>query len=176
MADFVAAYFVIDVVFIAIFIFFILVLFGAEPSLLYGFILAVGVMIFACPCALGLASLMSIMVATGRGATQGILFRDAAAIEHFCKIDTLIVDKTGTLTEGKPVFESIQVMDGFSEQDILQMAASLDQGSEHPMANAIVQAAKEKHITLNKVEGFESSTGIGVSGLVNGKKLVLGNK
>jgi Cu+-exporting ATPase len=176
MADVVAAYFVIVVVLIAISTFFIWGFWGPEPSWLYGLINAVAVMIIACPCALGLATPMSIMVATGRGATQGILFRDAAAIEHFGKIDTLIVDKTGTLTEGKPVFESILCLEGFLEEDILQLAASLDQGSEHPMANAIVQAAKEKQLILSKAEEFESKSGIGVSGIVNGKQIILGNK
>lgn len=176
MADSVAAYFVVTVVLIAIATFFIWGLFGPEPSWLFGLINAVAVMIIACPCALGLATPMSIMVATGRGATQGILFRDAAAIEHFGKIDTLIVDKTGTLTEGKPVFESIQSVNGFSEENILQMAASLDQGSEHPMADAILQAAKNKKLVLSKVENFESGTGIGVSGVVDSRKLALGNQ
>jgi len=118
---------------------------------------------------------MSIMVATGKAATQGILFRDAAAIENFRKVDTLIVDKTGTLTEGKPRFDRIVTNTGFTENEVLQLAGSLDQGSEHPLADAIVQAARERGLILGKVEGFESITGIGVRGSVDGKQLALGN-
>ncbi len=118
---------------------------------------------------------MSIMVASGKAATQGILFRDAAAIENFCKVDTLIVDKTGTLTAGKPQFERVIAAAGFTEDDILHLAASLDQGSEHPLADAIVKGAKAKNLALEKGGNFESSTGIGVRGVVAGKKLALGN-
>jgi Cu+-exporting ATPase len=118
---------------------------------------------------------MSIMVATGKAATQGILFRDAAAIENFRKVDTLIVDKTGTLTEGKPRFDRIVTNKGYTEDEVLRLAASLDQGSEHPLADAIVKAALERGLALDKVDGFESSTGIGVRGSVGGKQLALGN-
>jgi len=135
----------------------------------------VAVLIIACPCALGLATPMSIMVATGKAATQGVLFRDAAAIEHLRKVDTLIVDKTGTLTEGKPVFDRTIAAPGYSEDEVLRLAASLDQGSEHPLADAIVRAARERGLKLDKAESFESSSGIGVRGNVAGKSLALGN-
>jgi Cu+-exporting ATPase len=135
----------------------------------------VAVLIIACPCALGLATPMSIMVATGKAATQGILFRDAAAIENFRKVDALIVDKTGTLTEGRPQFERAVASPGFTEDEVLRLAASLDQGSEHPLANAIVRAARERNLALATAGSFESGSGIGVSGRVDGKKLALGN-
>jgi Cu+-exporting ATPase len=133
------------------------------------------VLIIACPCALGLATPMSIMVATGKAATQGVLFRDAAAIENFRKVDTLIVDKTGTLTEGKPAFDRAVAAAGFTEDEVLRLAASLDQGSEHPLADAIVRAARERGLALDKPQAFESSSGIGVRGSVAGKALALGN-
>lgn len=175
MADKVAGYFVMTVVSIAILTFFAWGVFGPEQGWVYGLINAVAVLIIACPCALGLATPMSIMVATGRGASHGVLFRDAAAIENFRKIDTLIVDKTGTLTEGKPVFDSAIPVGSHQESDILHWAASLDQGSEHPLADAIVKAARERGLALEKVDGFESASGIGVRGSVGGKKLALGN-
>ena len=175
MADHVAGYFVVGVVSIALMTFFGWGLFGPEPSWIYGLINAVAVLIIACPCALGLATPMSIMVATGNAATQGVLFRDAAAIENLCKVDTLIVDKTGTLTEGKPRFDSVVATSGYTENEVLRLAASLDQGSEHPLANAIVDRARERGLALDKADGFESSTGIGVRGNVSGKPLALGN-
>jgi len=175
MADHVAGYFVVTVVVIAILTFFAWGIFGPEPSWVYGLINAVAVLIIACPCALGLATPMSIMVATGKAASQGVLFRDAAAIENFRKIDTIIVDKTGTLTEGKPRFDRIIANKGFTEDEVLRLAASLDQGSEHPLADAIVQAAREKGLVLDKVEAFDSISGIGVKGIVTGKALALGN-
>ena len=175
MADQVAGYFVVAVVSIALLTFIIWGVLGPEPSWVFGLINAVAVLIIACPCALGLATPMSIMVATGRAATQGVLFRDAAAIENFRKVDTLIVDKTGTLTEGKPRFDRAVAAAGFSEDEVLRLAASLDQGSEHPLAAAIVAAAREKGLALDKAEGFESGTGIGVQGQVGGKQLALGN-
>jgi Cu+-exporting ATPase len=135
----------------------------------------VAVLIIACPCALGLATPMSIMVASGRGATHGVLFRDAAAIENLCKVDTLIVDKTGTLTEGRPTFERAIGAGGHTTDDVLRLAASLDQGSEHPLATALVAAAREKHLALDKPEQFDSSSGIGVRGSVGGRALALGN-
>jgi Cu+-exporting ATPase len=149
--------------------------FGPQPSWVYGFVNAVAVLIIACPCALGLATPMSIMAATGRAATQGILFRDAAAIEDMRKIDTLIVDKTGTLTEGKPAFDRVVPAAGFTEQDVLQIAASIDQGSEHPLGHAIVVEARKRGLTLTKPESFESSSGIGVRGIVAGRHIALGN-
>lgn len=175
MADQVAGYFVLIVVAIAFLTFIIWGIFGPDPSWVYGLINAVAVLIIACPCALGLATPMSIMVATGKAASQGVLFRDAAAIENFRKVDTLIVDKTGTLTEGKPRFNRALAATGFHEDEVLLLAASLDQGSEHPLADAIVKAAREKGFVLEKVDNFESSTGIGVRGIVNGKQLALGN-
>ncbi len=175
IADQVAGWFVMAVIACAVLTFFAWGVFGPQPSWVYGLINAVAVLIIACPCALGLATPMSIMVATGRAATQGILFRDAAAIEHFCKVDVLIVDKTGTLTEGKPAFDRVVAADGFSVDEVLRLAASLDQGSEHPLADAIVRAARDRGMTLDKVDSFDSATGIGVRGRINGKALALGN-
>jgi Cu+-exporting ATPase len=175
MADQVAGYFVVSVVSIAVLTFFAWGLFGPEPAWVYGLINAVAVLIIACPCALGLATPMSIMVATGKAATQGVLFRDAAAIENLRKVDTLIVDKTGTLTEGRPRFDRVVAASSFTEDQVLRLAASLDQGSEHPLAQAIVNAARDRKLVLDKVDGFESSTGIGVRGAINGRSLALGN-
>ncbi len=175
MADSVAAYFVVTVVSIALLTFFAWGFFGPEPSWVYGLINAVAVLIIACPCALGLATPMSIMVATGRGATMGVLFRDAAAIENLRKIDTLIVDKTGTLTEGRPAFERSLAVNGLTDSEVLRLAASLDQGSEHPLAAAIVAAARAQDLTLDTPEQFDSASGIGVRGVVAGKTLALGN-
>ena len=175
MADQVAGYFVVNVVSIALITFFVWGFFVPEPSWVFCLINAVAVLIIACPCALGLATPMSIMVATGKAATQGVLFRDAAAIENFRKVDTLIVDKTGTLTEGKPRFNRTLATSGYTEDEVLRLAASLDQGSEHPLADAIVKAAREKDLVIDKVDSFESSTGIGVRGNLNGKQLALGN-
>ena len=179
MADQVAGYFVVTVVSISLLTFFGWGFFGpssaSDSSWVYGLINAVAVLIVACPCALGLATPMSIMVATGKAATQGVLFRDAAAIENLRKVDTLIVDKTGTLTEGQPRFERVVAGAGFDDDEVLRLAASLDQGSEHPLARAIVTAANERKLALDKAEGFDSITGIGVRGTVGGKALALGN-
>src|SRR5574343_1645102 len=175
MADVVAGYFVVTVVGIALLTFFGWGLFGPEPRWVFGLINAVSVLVLACPCALGLATPMSIMVATGRGATHGVLFRDAAAIENMRKIDTLIIDKTGTLTEGRPTFERAVPATGFDADEVLRLAASLDQGSEHPLADTIVRAARERSMVLDKPENFESGTGIGVRGQVAGRQLALGN-
>ncbi len=175
MADQVAGWFVIAVVTVAVLTFFGWGLFGPEQGWVYGLINAVAVLIIACPCALGLATPMSIMVATGRGATMGVLFRDAAAIENLRKVDTLIVDKTGTLTQGKPAFDRALPAPGFEADELLRLAASLDQGSEHPLAEAIVAAARERGLVLDKAESFESGSGIGVRGKVSGKQLALGN-
>jgi Cu+-exporting ATPase len=175
MADTVSGYFVVVVVAIALASLLAWGFFGPEPSWVYGLINAVAVLIIACPCALGLATPMSIMVATGKAATQGVLFRDAAAIEHLRTIDTLIVDKTGTLTEGKPVFERVITAPGFDEKTVLSLAASLDQGSEHPLAMAIVTAAKLQGLALTAAIDFESSSGIGVRGSVDARRLALGN-
>ncbi|MGH8606461.1 MAG: heavy metal translocating P-type ATPase, partial [Gammaproteobacteria bacterium] len=175
MADQVAGWFVMGVVAIAVLTFLAWGFFGPEPSWVYGLINAVAVLIIACPCALGLATPMSIMVATGKAATQGVLFRDAAAIEHLRKVDTLIVDKTGTLTEGKPAFDRVVPAAGVEPDEVLRLAASLDQGSEHPLADAIVRAGRERGLTLDKPEAFESGSGIGVRGRVAGRQLALGN-
>ena len=175
MADVVAGYFVIGVVIIALLSFFGWGLFGPEQGWVYGLINAVAVLIIACPCALGLATPMSIMVATGKGATHGVLFRDAAAIENLRKVDTLIVDKTGTLTEGRPVYEKAVATTGFTDVEVLRLAASLDQGSEHPLAAALVAAARAQGLALAKAEQFDSESGIGVRGSVEGKALALGN-
>ncbi len=175
MADQVAGWFVMAVVAVAVLTFFGWGFFGPQPSWVYGLINAVAVLIIACPCALGLATPMSIMVATGKAAGQGILFRDAAAIEHLRTVDVLIVDKTGTLTAGKPAFDRAVPAAGFSADEVLRLAASLDQGSEHPLADAIVNAARERGLALDKPESFESASGIGVSGRVAGRALALGN-
>ena len=175
MADVVAGYFVLMVVAIALLTFFVWGFFGPQPSWVYALINSVAVLIIACPCALGLATPMSIMVATGKGATRGVLFRDAAAIEHMRRIDTLIIDKTGTLTEGRPAFDRAVAAPGFEADEVLRLAASLDQGSEHPLADAIVRAARERGLALDKPEQFESGSGIGVRGLVGGRQLALGN-
>ncbi len=175
MADQVAGWFVMAVVSVAVVTFFGWGWLGPEPSWVYGLINAVAVLIIACPCALGLATPMSIMVATGKAATQGVLFRDAAAIENLRKVDTLIVDKTGTLTEGHPAFDRAVPADGVSADEVLRLAASLDQGSEHPLAEAIVRAARERGLALEGAADFESGSGIGVRGKVAGRSLALGN-
>lgn len=175
MADGVAGYFVLAVVAVAVATFFVWGVFGPQPSWVFGLINAVAVLIIACPCALGLATPMSVMVATGRGAGRGILFRDAAAIENLRRVDTLVIDKTGTLTEGRPSFDRAVAAAGFSAEEVLRLAASLDQGSEHPLADAIVQAARAQQLKLSKPEQFDSGSGIGVSGVVEGCALALGN-
>jgi Cu+-exporting ATPase len=175
MADVVAGYFVVAVVTIALLTFLAWGWWGPEPSWVFGLINAVAVLIIACPCALGLATPMSIMVATGKGAAQGVLFRDAAAIENLRQVDTLIVDKTGTLTEGKPAFDRAVPVPGGDADEVLRLAASLDQGSEHPLAQALVSAARERGLTLEKPEAFESGSGIGVRGHLGTQSLALGN-
>ncbi|WP_010490714.1 heavy metal translocating P-type ATPase [Pseudomonas sp. S9] len=175
MADAVAGYFVLGVIATAILTFFGWGLFGPESGWVFGLINAVAVLIIACPCALGLATPMSVMVSTGKAATSGVLFRDASAIENLCKIDTLIVDKTGTLTEGRPVFHSAEGVGPFEPNEVLRLAASLDQGSEHPLAHAIVDYARAQGIELAKPDSFESGSGIGVRGQVEGRQLQLGN-
>src|SRR4030095_6586005 len=169
MADHVAGYFVIVVVIIALATLVGWGLFGPEPRWVYGLINAVAVLIIACPCALGLATPMSIMVATGKAATQGVLFRDAAAIEKLREVDTLIIDKTGTLTEGKPSVERVVAVPGYAEDEVLRIAASIDQGSEHPLAEHVVRAARERGLVLDRPDAFESSSGIGVRGSLAGR-------
>ena len=175
MADAVSYWFVLAVGAIALAAFFAWGLFGPEPSWVYGTINALAVLIIACPCALGLATPMSVMVATGRAATSGVLFKDAEAIEHLRRIDTLIVDKTGTLTLGKPAFRSVIAAPGYGEDDVLRAAASLDAGSEHPLAEAIVAEARRRGLDLAAAQDFESSTGIGVRGRVAGAAVAVGN-
>ena len=148
---------------------------GPEPRFAYGLVAAVAVLIIACPCALGLATPMSIMVGVGRGAQTGVLIKNAEALERFEKIDTLVVDKTGTLTEGKPAVTAIVPAQGFDETELLRLAASVEQASEHPLAAAIVAAAKSRGIALAKVMGFDSPTGKGAIGMVDRKRIVLGN-
>ena len=175
MADKVAYWFVLAVLGVAVLTFFGWGLFGPEPSWTHAVLSAVAVLIIACPCALGLATPMTIMVATGRAAQHGVLFRDAEAIEALRGVNTLVVDKTGTLTEGRPAFRDVQAVPGFDANDVLHWAASLDQGSEHPLAAAIVSEARSRGRALASVEDFDSLTGLGVRGTVEGKALLLGN-
>jgi len=175
MADTVAYWFVLAVLSVAVLTFLGWGLFGPAPSWTHAVLSAVAVLIIACPCALGLATPMTIMVATGRAAQHGVLFRDAEAIEALRQIDTLVVDKTGTLTEGKPAFRDVQAVAPFAADQILQWAASLDQGSEHPLAAAIVAEAHARRMPLASVDDFDSLTGMGVQGAVDGRQLLLGN-
>ena len=175
LADKVAGYFVAVVLAIAVLTFVLWGVWGPEPSWVFGLINAVAVLIIACPCALGLATPMSVMVATGRAAQQGVLFKDASALEQLRTVDTLIIDKTGTLTEGKPIFHSVISIGAWTESEILHAAASLDQGSEHPLAHAIVQEARRRDLKLSTPTEFESTSGIGVRGQVDEQKLLLGN-
>ena len=175
MADRVSFGFVLAVLGIAVMTLLVWGFFGPEPSWTYAVLNSVSVLIIACPCALGLATPMSVMVAMGRAALSGILFRDAAAIEKLREVDTLIVDKTGTLTEGRPAFRVAIPAEGFDEELLLQLAASLDAGSEHPLAQAIVAEARKRGLPLSKAESFESGTGLGVSGRVDRRELALGS-
>jgi P-type Cu+ transporter len=175
LVDVVAAYFVPVVVGTAVITFIIWAVVGPEPRMAHAIINAVAVLIIACPCALGLATPMSIMVATGKGATIGVLFKNAEAIEVMRQVDTLVVDKTGTLTEGKPKLVSVSPTDGLDESTLLRLAASLERGSEHPLAAAIVQGAQERELELVDAKEFEYVTGKGVTGQVDGRKVALGN-
>jgi Cu+-exporting ATPase len=175
MADKVADWFVLAVFAVALATFVAWGLFGPDPSWTYAVLNAVSVLIIACPCALGLATPMSIMVASGRAAHSGVLFRDAEAIERLRTIDTLVVDKTGTLTEGRAAFRQVLPAPGMDADEVLRLAASLDQGSEHPLAEAIVAEARNRKLALAPVEGFDSVTGQGVRGQVSGQALLLGN-
>lgn len=175
MADRVSYWFVLAVLSIAVITFFAWGLFGPDPTWTYAVVNAVAVLIIACPCALGLATPMSVMVATGRAAQGGVLFRDAEAIERLRTIDTLIVDKTGTLTQGKPAFREVVAVVGIAADEVLRLAASLDLGSEHPLAEAIVAEARKRNLELETAEEFESSTGIGVRGRIGTQRLALGN-
>ena len=175
LADVVAGYFVPAVVTVAVIAFVVWSLWGPEPRLAHAVVNAVAVLIIACPCALGLATPMSIMVGTGKGASVGVLIRHAEALEVMEKVDTLVVDKTGTLTEGRPGLVSVHTTAGFDKEIVLQLAASLERASEHPLAEAIVRGAEERGMTLDQVEDFESLTGKGVTGTVNGRRVALGN-
>ncbi|MGH9932608.1 MAG: heavy metal translocating P-type ATPase [Pyrinomonadaceae bacterium] len=176
LADVVSGYFVPAVILIAIVTFIVWATVGPEPRMAYAIINAVAVLIVACPCALGLATPMSIMVATGKGAQAGVLFKNAEAIEVLREIDTLVVDKTGTLTEGKPKLVTVKPVAEFNENDLLRLAASLERGSEHPLAAAIVSGAQERGVEITKTEVFESVTGKGVRGQIDGRAVALGNR
>ena len=176
LVDIVSAYFVPAVILIAILTSIIWGFFGPEPRMAYAIVNAVAVLIIACPCALGLATPMSIMVGVGRGATIGILIKNAEALETFRKVDTLIFDKTGTLTEGKPKLVSVVSEVGLSEEEFLHLAASLERGSEHPLAQAIVKGAEVKNVYFSETKDFKSITGKGVMGTVDGRNVVLGNQ
>ena len=176
LADVVAGYFVPAVVTVALLAFAVWALVGPEPRMAHAIVNAVAVLIIACPCALGLATPMSIMVATGRGASLGVLFKNAEAIEVLQKVDTLVVDKTGTLTVGKPALATVIPVAGLSEDHLLQRAASLERNSEHPLAAAIVTGAEQRNLTLSDVLDFESLTGKGVTGSVGGERVALGNQ
>jgi P-type Cu+ transporter len=175
LADRVAGWFVPAVIAAALLAFAAWMLFGPEPRFTFGLVAAVTVLIIACPCALGLATPMSIMVGIGRGAHAGILIRDAQALERFEGIDTVVIDKTGTLTEGKPKVVRIIAADGFDESALLRLAASVEQASEHPLAQAILHAARERGLSLGKVSDFASPSGKGATGTADGKLVALGN-
>ncbi|MDD5373901.1 MAG: heavy metal translocating P-type ATPase [Sulfurimonas sp.] len=175
LADSVAGYFVPAVVVIALITFVLWWIFGPEPSLAYAVVSAISVLIIACPCALGLATPISIMVGTGCGAAIGVLIKNAEALEIMEKVDTLVVDKTGTLTEGKPKLVAIYAEDGFSESEVLRLAASLERASEHPLADAIVNGAKDRSIELVKADNFEYISGMGITGRVNERAVAVGN-
>jgi P-type Cu+ transporter len=175
LADVVSSYFVPAVIVSAVITFVVWSLAGPEPRLAHAIVNAVAVLIIACPCALGLATPMSIMVGTGRGATAGVLIKNAEALEVLETIDTLIVDKTGTLTEGKPRVTTIVVINEFSESELLRVAASIERGSEHPLAAAIVTEAQQKNLSISEAKDFQSITGKGVIGEVDGQKVALGN-
>ena len=176
LADMVAGWFVPAVIAIAALAFVVWSIWGPSPAMGYAMIAAVTVLIIACPCALGLATPMSIMVGVGRGAGVGVLIKNAEALERFEKVDTLVVDKTGTLTEGKPRVTAVVPADGFDPNELLRLAASLERGSEHPLAAAILAAAQEKGLPLAETEAFESLTGKGLTGTVAGKRVALGNR
>jgi Cu+-exporting ATPase len=176
LADAVAGYFVPIVVLSAVATFAVWAFVGPEPRMAHALINAVAVLIIACPCALGLATPMSIMVATGKGASVGLLFKNAEAIEVLRKVDTLVVDKTGTLTEGKPKLVGVAPEDGIDEATLLRLAASLERGSEHPLAAAIVKGAEARDIELVRAQDFDSVTGKGVTGRVDGRDVALGNR
>lgn len=176
LADVVSGYFVPVVIVVAVITFGVWAVVGPEPAMAYALINAIAVLIIACPCALGLATPMSIMVATGKGATIGVLFKNAEAIEELRKVDTLVVDKTGTLTEGRPRLVSVVASGVLEESEVLRFAAALERGSEHPLAAAIVEGASDRGVTSSDAESFESVTGKGVRGEVDGRRVALGNR
>jgi Cu+-exporting ATPase len=176
LADTVSGYFVPAVILVAIVAFIAWLIFGPSPQLAYALVAAVSVLIIACPCALGLATPISIMVATGRGAQGGVLVRNAAALERLAAVDTLVVDKTGTLTEGKPKLTGVEAAQGFDQDEVLRLAAALEAGSEHPLAEAILRGAEARGLKPGKTEGFDSITGQGVKGRVDGREVLLGNQ
>jgi Cu+-exporting ATPase len=175
LADLVSSYFVPAVVGIALVAFVVWSIYGPPPAMSFALVSAVSVLIIACPCALGLATPMSIMVGTGRGAQGGVLIRNAEALERMEKIDTLVVDKTGTLTEGKPRLTTVVASEGTTEERVLQAAASLERGSEHPLAAALLRGARDRGVALLTVEGFNAVTGRGVEGKIDGRSVALGN-
>src|SRR5262249_23457902 len=175
LADQVSAWFVPAVIAVALLAFAAWAIFGPEPRFSYGLVAAVAVLIIACPCALGLATPMSIMVGVGRGAQAGVLIKNAEALEHMEKVDTLVIDKTGTLTEGRPAMTTIVPATGQSETELLRLAAAVERASEHPLAQAIVRAAEERGIAAAAVQNFDSPTGKGAVGEVDGKRIALGN-
>jgi Cu+-exporting ATPase len=176
LADTVSGYFVPIVVLVALLAFGIWMVWGPEPRFAHAIVAAVSVLIIACPCALGLATPISIMVGTGRGATAGVLIKNAESLEIMEKVDTLVTDKTGTLTEGKPKLTSVVALTGFQDNDILQLGASLERASEHPLADAIVKGAEARSLTLAEVKEFQSVSGKGITGLVAGRKVSIGNQ
>jgi len=175
LADVVAGYFVPAVIAVAVIAFIVWMVFGPAPQLPHALIAAVSVLIIACPCALGLATPISIMVATGRGAQASVLVRNAAALERLAAVDTLVVDKTGTVTEGKPSLTGVEAAHGFDEDEVLRLAAALEAGSEHPLAEAILHGAEAKGLKIDKAQGFEAVTGQGVKGCVGTREVLLGN-
>jgi Cu2+-exporting ATPase len=176
LADRVSRYFVPAVVMISVLTFVIWSIWGPEPSIVYAFVNAIAVLIIACPCALGLATPMSVMVGVGKGAQSGILIKDAEGLENLSKIDALIVDKTGTLTEGRPTLERPNVLEGFKESEILEWVCSLNQRSEHPIARAIVRYGKSEQVRFRPVENYKTLAGMGVKGEVDGKNILVGNE
>jgi Cu+-exporting ATPase len=176
LADLVASYFVPAVFGAAVITFFVWSVFGPQPRMAFALVNTIAVLIIACPCALGLATPMSVMVATGRGAAAGVLIKDAAALETLARVDTLVVDKTGTITEGKPRLASISEAKGWNQSELLRLAASVERGSEHPLAAAIVGGAIERKIALVPVSEFRSLTGTGVCGIIEGRRVVLGDR
>jgi Cu+-exporting ATPase len=176
LVDVVASYFVPAVILAAAITFIVWAMVGPQPRMAYALVNAVAVLIIACPCALGLATPMAIMVGTGRGATAGVLIKNAEALEILEKVNTLVVDKTGTLTEGKPRLVSVTALAGFTDSDVLRIAASLERGSEHPLAAAIVAGAEDRKLTLATAQDFKSVTGQGVSGRIEGRTVALGNE